>query len=99
MELLSRRMCAHRSWHAALGLSERALRPKELHRSLVTSFPYVQRLDLRQCKEPAPGMLSLLAGLKGLKAVSMQLNDRLTCSGLMDEVQQLANLEELDLSG
>ena len=92
-------MCAHRSWHAALGLIERALRPKELHRSLVTSFPYVQRLDLRQCKEPAPGMLSLLAGLKGLKAVSMQLNDRLTCSGLMDEVQQLANLEELDLSG
>ena len=92
-------MCACRSWHAALGLSERALRPKELQCSLVTSFPHVQRLDLRQCKEPAPGILSMLAGLKGLNAVSMQLNDRLTCPGLMDEVQQLVNLRELDLSG
>ena len=98
MELLSQLTRARRSWHAALGLSERALWPKELHRSLVTSFPYVQRLDLRHCKEPAPGMLSMLAGLRGLKAVSMHLNDRSTCPGLMDAVQQLSNLRELDLS-
>ena len=44
-------------------------------------------------------MLSMLAGLKGLKAVSMQLNDRLTCAGVMDELQQLISLRELDLSG
>ena len=99
LELLSQLLCAHRSWHAALGLSERMLTPKELHHSLVTSFPYIQRLDLRQCKEPAPGTLSMLAGLRGLKAVCMQLNNRLTCSGLMDELQQLVNLRELYLSG
>lgn len=92
-------MAACRSWHAALGLSERFLKPRELHRSLSNSFPCVQSLDLRQCKEPAPGMLSMLTGLRGLRALCMQFHNKDASAGLLDELQQLCGLTELDLSG
>ena len=44
-------------------------------------------------------MLSTLSGLKGLSALSMQLSDKNTAAGLLDELQQLDGLMELDLSG
>ncbi|CAL5225196.1 g7979 [Coccomyxa viridis] len=88
-----------RSWHAALGLSERYLKPRALHGSLARSFPFVRSLDLRHCKDPPPGMLSTLSRLKGLSALSMQLNDGDIAAGLLDELQQLQGLTELDLSG
>ncbi len=44
-------------------------------------------------------MLSALTRLKGLSALCMQLNDKDTAPGLLDELQQLQGLTELDLSG
>ncbi len=75
------------------------LKPKALHKSLAGSFPCTQTLDLTQCKEPAQGMLSTLTGLKGLTALSLQLNDRGTSAALLDELQQLCGLTQLGLSG
>lgn len=59
----------------------------------------MRSLDLRHCKDPPPGMLSTLSRLKGLSALSMQLNDGDIAAGLLDELQQLQGLTELDLSG
>ena len=97
--LLTLPTCARRSWHAALGLSERYLKPRALHASLARCFPFVRSLDLRHCKDPPPGLLSTLTRLKGLSALSMQLNDKDTAAGLLDELQRLQGLAELDLSG
>lgn len=44
-------------------------------------------------------MLSMLTALKGLSALSMQLNDSSTAADLLVELQQLQGLTKLDLSG
>ena len=90
---------ACRSWHAALGLSERALKPRRLERALVSSFPFIQSLDLGHCRGPEPGMLSAMASLRHLTALKLQLSDRGTSAALLDEVQLLQGLTDLDLSG
>ena len=90
---------ACRSWHAALGLSERALKPRRLEGTIVSSFPFIQSLDLGHCKDPEPGMLGAMASLRHLTAVKLQLNDRDTSTALLDELQLLQGLTDLDLSG
>jgi hypothetical protein len=90
---------ARRSWHAALGLSERALQPRHLERALVSSFPFIQSLDLGRCRIPEPGMLGAMANLRHLTALRLQLNDRGTSAALLDELQLLQGLTDLDLSG
>jgi hypothetical protein len=90
---------ACRSWHAALGLSERALKPRRLERTLVSSFSFIQSLDLGHCRDPEPGMLAAMASLRHLTALKLQLNKRDTSVSLLDELQLLQGLTELDLSG